>query len=189
MNQQQKKISNVNLFSNLSLWSVNCSGSLYSTKQSGALRSDRIREWLGLEGTSRGHLVQSPYLTRTIWSWLPRTMSRWVANISKDGVSTTSLGNLPRGLKWKKQDLAKWLNCKKCKIMERQKKQLQENSSNLSISYSRNSNCLQDVTFLLAQTCRQGSKPCCWKNNQPIMVITIKTTLNLVTKCSFLWKQ
>ena len=38
-----------------------------------------IIEWLRLEGTQ---------------SQLPRTMSRWLLNFSKDGDSTSSLGNL-----------------------------------------------------------------------------------------------
>ena len=36
----------------------------------------------------------SPCLSRASYSWLPRNMFRWLLSISKDGDSTTCLGNL-----------------------------------------------------------------------------------------------
>ena len=46
------------------------------------------------EGTSGAHLVQPPHPSRATQSQLPRTMPRGLLSISKDGDSTTSLGNL-----------------------------------------------------------------------------------------------
>lgn len=54
----------------------------------------RITELFRLEGNSRDHLVQSPWSKRTTYSWQPRTMSRQVMNICKDGHSTKPLGSL-----------------------------------------------------------------------------------------------
>jgi len=51
-------------------------------------------EWLRLEGTSGGHLVQHPWSGEATWSWLPRTVSRQLLNISKEEDFTASLGNL-----------------------------------------------------------------------------------------------
>ena len=53
-----------------------------------------ITEWLTLEKTSGGHLVQPPCSSKATLSKLPRAMSSKVLNNSKDGDSTTSLGNL-----------------------------------------------------------------------------------------------
>lgn len=47
----------------------------------------RIRNWLRLEGTNRGYLVQTACSSRDTLNWLLRTTS-------KDGDSTTSPGNL-----------------------------------------------------------------------------------------------
>jgi len=47
-----------------------------------------------LEGTSGGHLVKPACSSRTTYSQLPRTMSRWLLNTCKEQESTTSLGNL-----------------------------------------------------------------------------------------------
>lgn len=41
-----------------------------------------VTEWLRLEGNT-SHLI-----------WLPRTMARWLLNVSKEGASTISLGNM-----------------------------------------------------------------------------------------------
>ena len=57
-------------------------------------QNHQITEWLKLEGTSRLHLVQSPYSEQVTKSTLPMTMFSWVLNISKSGDSTTSLGSL-----------------------------------------------------------------------------------------------
>jgi len=35
-----------------------------------------------------------PCSSRAIWNWLPRSMSRWLLSISKEGYFTTCLGNL-----------------------------------------------------------------------------------------------
>jgi len=44
-----------------------------------------------------GHLTQTPCPSRVTWSRLHRTLSRQVFNISREGDSTTSLGNLFQG--------------------------------------------------------------------------------------------
>ena len=56
-----------------------------------------IIECLGLEGTYRGHLVQpDPVMSRDIFNKirLLRAQSNLTLNVSRDGTSTTSLGNL-----------------------------------------------------------------------------------------------
>jgi len=57
----------------------------------------RIRELPGLEGTFKGHLVQPPAsMSRDIFNQtrLLRALSNLTLNVSRDGESTTSLGNL-----------------------------------------------------------------------------------------------
>jgi len=54
----------------------------------------RITVWQGFEGTSVGHLVQPPYQSRVTYSRLHRTLSGRVLNISREGDSTTPVGNL-----------------------------------------------------------------------------------------------
>ena len=49
---------------------------------------------LGVGRDSMGHLVQAPCRSRVSYSRLHRTLSRWVLNISREGDSITSLGNL-----------------------------------------------------------------------------------------------
>ena len=54
----------------------------------------RMTKCLRLEGTCGGHLVQPPCSSRATYSWRPRTVPKWLLNISKDGDSTASLGSL-----------------------------------------------------------------------------------------------
>ena len=56
-------------------------------------------EWLGLEGTSKDHLVQPLVKSRDIFTWirLLRAPSDLAWNGSRDGASPTSLGNLGQG--------------------------------------------------------------------------------------------
>jgi len=57
-------------------------------------KDHRMTEWLRLERSSGGHLVQPPCSSRATQTWLPRTVSRQLLTISKDGDCTTSLANL-----------------------------------------------------------------------------------------------
>ena len=57
-------------------------------------QNHRITECQGLEGTSVDQLVQPSCQSRVTYSRLHRTVSRLVLNISREGESTTSLGNL-----------------------------------------------------------------------------------------------
>jgi len=50
-------------------------------------------KWLWLEDTSGGYLVQTCCSSRDALRQLPRTMSRWLLDISMDGDSATSLGD------------------------------------------------------------------------------------------------
>jgi len=54
----------------------------------------RITEWLRWEETCGGHLVQQHCSSWVTYSRVPRTMSRQYLNISKEGDSTVSLGDL-----------------------------------------------------------------------------------------------
>ena len=56
----------------------------------------RIIEWFVLEGTFKGHLVQHPCNDRSIFNWirLLRAPLSLTLNVSRNGISTTSLGNL-----------------------------------------------------------------------------------------------
>ena len=53
--------------------------------------NEKATKWLRLEGTSVGHLIQPPQLKQGHLE--PRTMSRWLLSISREGDATTSLGN------------------------------------------------------------------------------------------------
>ena len=57
-------------------------------------KSSGCHRMVEVEGTSGGHLVQHPCSSRVTYSRLPRTISRQLLNISMNGDSTTSLGNL-----------------------------------------------------------------------------------------------
>jgi len=57
----------------------------------------RITECLGLAGTSVGHPAQLSCRSRVTQSWLHRTLSRQVLNISREGDSTAPLGSLCQG--------------------------------------------------------------------------------------------
>ncbi|TRZ25552.1 hypothetical protein HGM15179_001611 [Zosterops borbonicus] len=58
--------------------------------------SHRITEWIWLEGTAVGCLVQSPILAGLSQRTWHRIVSRWFVNISSEGHPTSSLGNLYR---------------------------------------------------------------------------------------------
>ena len=58
----------------------------------------RITERLRLEGNFGGHLVQPLSSSRTTYSWFPRTVSRQLLSIPKEGDSTISLGNFCQSL-------------------------------------------------------------------------------------------
>lgn len=55
---------------------------------------NRIVEPFGLEGTFKGHLVQRPAMSRDIFNRLLRASSNLTLNVSQDGASVTSLGDL-----------------------------------------------------------------------------------------------
>ena len=79
---------------NTNAW-LNCQQRLPSVWQTDPLSGYhlRITEQQRLEDTSGSPLVQPPLLKAAF----PRTMSRQLLSISKDGDSTTSLGNLSQG--------------------------------------------------------------------------------------------
>lgn len=58
------------------------------------IQQHRITKWLRLKGICGCHRVQPPCSNRGTESRLPRTMSRSLLKISKEGDFTTSLGNL-----------------------------------------------------------------------------------------------
>jgi len=60
------------------------------------MNNHRITECFGLEGTFRGHLAQPPAVISDIFNYigLLRAPSKLDLNVSRDGASTTSLGNL-----------------------------------------------------------------------------------------------
>lgn len=57
-------------------------------------RDHRIIEWVRLEKNTVGPLAQSPSSHRVPYSMLIRSTSRWLLNIPREGISTTSLDNL-----------------------------------------------------------------------------------------------
>jgi len=59
----------------------------------------RITEWFGLERTFKGYLVHPPAMSRDICNQirLLRAPSNLAWNVSRDGASPTSLGNLCQG--------------------------------------------------------------------------------------------
>ena len=59
-------------------------------------QNHRTIEKFGLEGTFKGHLVQPPAMSRDIFTQtrLLRAPSNLTFNVSRDGASTTFLGNL-----------------------------------------------------------------------------------------------
>jgi len=66
-------------------------------KVEGSLESyNKIVERLGLDRTFKGHLVQLLVVIRDIFHWirLLRAPSNLTWNVSRDGASATSLGNL-----------------------------------------------------------------------------------------------
>jgi len=63
-------------------------------RQSLLTLSHRVIEWLRLEGLFRGPVVQTSCSSKATYSQLPRTISRCLLNIFKEGASTTSLCNL-----------------------------------------------------------------------------------------------
>lgn len=54
----------------------------------------RVTGWLRLEGMSGCQQVQHLCSIRDLWNQFPRTVSRWLYNMSRKGDSTTSLGKL-----------------------------------------------------------------------------------------------
>jgi len=60
------------------------------------LHTHGIMEWVGWEGTFRGHPVQPPAMSRDIFHQprLLRAPSNLALSVSRVGASTTSLGNL-----------------------------------------------------------------------------------------------
>lgn len=59
-----------------------------------SLDSHRITEWVRLQGTTGGHLVQAPRsagLSQTTWHWV---VSRQFFSVSSEGDSVPSLDNL-----------------------------------------------------------------------------------------------
>jgi len=73
----------------------NARGSLVPAR-SATVVNHRIIEWFGWEGTFRGHLAQPPAVSRDIFNQtrLLRAPSNLALNVSRDGASTTSPGNL-----------------------------------------------------------------------------------------------
>lgn len=62
----------------------------------GRIKNQQIKEWLGLEGTLKGHVAQPPCHGQGHFNKirLLRAPSSLTLRVSRDGASTTSLGNL-----------------------------------------------------------------------------------------------
>ena len=74
------------------IWTTSAANS--RSVHSHRITESQITEWPSLGGMSKSHLIQCSCSSRTTWSQLPRTISRWLLNVSKDGNPTIAVGNL-----------------------------------------------------------------------------------------------